>query len=135
MSFLQILDHLRFVILSDDIFDGLEQLSNITKPEKSFYETLSVKLFQVIEMFSQTNKSDRTFSGCNRAQGTTTFCVSIKFGNDYTTHIDCLSEGLSLIKTGLTNRTIHDEDNVVWLYRGFHLLHFVEKLAFLSVSS
>jgi hypothetical protein len=63
------------------------------------------------------------------------FCVSVQFRDNHTAHIDTVSEGQGLVVTGLADRTVHDKDHVGGVHGFVHLLHFVEQLLFLFVTS
>ena len=86
-------------------------------------------------MLSGTNKHNRALSGSNCTEGTTTFSMTVKFGNDNWTNFNCFVEGHGLIETSLTNTSVHYETSSVWFYSTLNLLHFFKKSSFLLVSS
>jgi len=50
-------------------------------------------------------------------------------------YIDCFSKGISLSEALLTNRAVHNENNVVWIHSFLYLFHLVKKLSFLFVTT
>lgn len=50
-----------------------------------------------------------------RAQSSSSFGVSVQFGDDYRSYIDLVFKSFGLRLTGLTNGRVHHIHNVVWL--------------------
>lgn len=86
-------------------------------------------------MLAVSDKNNRTLSGCDCGESTSSFGMSVHFCDDHTSDVDCFSEGIGLCKALLADRTVHDENDVVRVDNFLDLLHFVEKFGFLFMSS
>ena len=93
------------------------------------------KRLKIIKMFSCTNENYRRLSSCNSWKCSTTLCMTIEFGNNDGTYPHCFIESLSLIKTCLTNTTIHYKHCCIRIDGCLDLLHFFKKSCFLFMST
>ena len=48
-----------------------------------------------------------------RTDGTSTLGVSVEFGDDHSSDIDGLTEGLGLVERSLTDRSVHHKDDLI----------------------
>lgn len=113
----------------------MHEALKISETQETFDKAASLEAFEVVEVFSCTNEDDRTFCCSNSGKSTTTLSVSIKFGDNDLSDLDCVMESLGLCITGLTYTSVHHEDGGIWFDCGLHLQHLVEERLLLLVSS
>lgn len=86
-------------------------------------------------MLAVTYENDGALSSGDCRQCTSALGVAVHFRNDDRSDVDSFSEGLRLHIALLSDRTIHNENYVVWFDCFLNLFHFIEQLRFLSVPS
>jgi hypothetical protein len=86
-------------------------------------------------VLAHSDEDDRTLSGSHSRESTSSLRVTIKLGDDDTSNWNGLLEGHGLILASLTNGRVHDEDNIIWFDGLLHLLHLIEEIILLLVST
>lgn len=86
-------------------------------------------------MFSSSQENDGTFSSSDSRKSTSTFGVSIQFGDNTGSNVNTVFEGLGLTVTSLTDTSVHHEDCSVGFHLTLNLLHLVEEGRFLLVTT
>lgn len=84
-------------------------------------------------MLTITKEYNGTFCSSYSRKSTTSLSMSVEFGNNNTSNLDSFIKGLSLSKTLLTNRTVHNENNFIRLDCSLDLLHLFKQFSFLFV--